>query len=226
MKPSSVMEHSTIVHLGNELAAASAEWLAAKVQSGFKESLLSEALLIVPLVEYFATRATSTEWCLTGEWHESGTSLAKAGDVNIDLVAEHEGEKVLLEFKYLKRANDQRLIKDFVKLALPKNASYTRLLLVAHSPSCQHQGESKSALVRSLISAGRKIVFHLAQRDSLPELTSDLNIKHSLTGAEGEHVSRIMSYDSSVADFAVQHIATCPQAEENVSVFSVSRVDK
>ncbi|QHP67957.1 hypothetical protein EI171_11840 [Bradyrhizobium sp. LCT2] len=120
-----------------------------------------------------------------------------------------------------------RGVKDFVKLALPKNASYARLLLVAHSSSYQHQGESRSPLVRSLTSAGRKVVFHLTQGDPLPELTSDLkNDKHSLTGADGEHVRRIMGYDSSVADFAVEHIASCGKAEENVSVFSVLRLSQ
>jgi hypothetical protein len=217
----SPMEHSAIVSLGNGLAAATAEWLAEKAQSGFKESLLSEALLIIPLVEYFTSQK---EWSLSGEWHESGSNLAKPGDVNIDLVAQRGEEKVLLEFKYLKQANDQRLIKDMVKLALPKNPRYARLLLVAHSSSCQTQGQSKSALVRAIASAGRATAFHLAKRNSLVEATSDLNIKHSLSGGQGEHVSRIMTYDPSLADFAVEPVGDCRKAGENVSVVSVSRI--
>lgn len=218
------MEYSALLNLGNGLAAATAKWLAEKAQSGFTESLLSEALLIVPLVEFFNGRETSNEWMLKGEWNECGTSLAKPGDVNLDLVAERGAEKVLIEFKYLKQANDQRLIKDMVKLALPKNASYARLLLVAHSPSCQILGQSKSALVRAVASAGRPAAFRLAKRNSLVEVASDLNIKHSLSGDQGEHVSRIMTYDPSLADFAVEPVGGCRNAGENVSVFSVSRI--
>jgi hypothetical protein len=186
-------------------------------------TLLSEALLIIPLVEYFTSHEKSKEWNLTGEWHE-GSSLAKPGDVNIDLVAERGEERVLLEFKYLKQANDQRLIKDMVKLALPKNANYARLLLVAHSPSCQAQGQSRSALVRAITSAGRPAAFHLAKRDSLVEVTSDLNIQHSLSGDQGEHVSRIMTYDPSLADFTVELVTSCSKIGESVSAFSILRI--
>jgi hypothetical protein len=149
--------------------------------------------------------------------------LAKPGDVNIDLVAERGDEKVLLEFKYLKKASDQRLIKDMIKLAFPKGVNYARLLLIAHSSSCQAQGQSKSPLVRAIASAGRPTAFHLAKESSL-EVRSDLNIEHSLTGDEGKHVSRIMSYDPSLADFVVEPVGGCRNAGENVSVFSVSRI--
>lgn len=218
------MEYSALLNLGNGLAAATAKWLAEKAQSGFTESLLSEALLIVPLVEYFNGRERPNEWMLKGEWNECGISLAKPGDVNLDLVAERGAKKVLLEFKYLKQANDQRLIKDMVKLALPKNASYARLLLVAHSRNCRAQGQSKSALVRALTLAARPAAFHLTKRNSLAEITSDLNVKHSLSGDEGAHVLRIMTYDPSLADFAVELVGACLNAGENVSVFSVSRL--
>lgn len=225
METPSLKEHSTIVNLGRGLAVATAEWLAAKAQSGFTESLMSEALLIIPLVEYFAEHEKSKGWNLTGESPELGRGLAKPGDVNIDLVAERGEEKVLLEFKYLKKASDQRLIKDMVKLAFPKSVNHVRLLLVAHSPSCLAQGQSKSPLVRAITSAGRPAAFHLAKQDSLVEVRSELNIeKHPLSGDEGKHVSRIMSYDPSLADFVVEPVGACRNAGENVSVFSVSRI--
>lgn len=224
METRSATQHLALANLASGLAAATAEWLAEKAQLGLNESLLSEAMLIIPLVAYFTDHDRSKAWNLIGEWSESGTSLAKAGDVNIDLVAEHGAEKVLLEFKYLKRTNDQRLVKDFVKLVLPKNACYTRLLLVAHSPRCHLQGDSKSTLVRALASAGRKAAFHLSPRGSLPELTSDLSIKHSLSGIEGKDIRRIMNYDPSIADFAVELVGSCHKAGENVTVFSISRI--
>jgi hypothetical protein len=171
-----------------------------------------------------ASNDRSKLWRLSGEWSESGTNLANRGDVNIDLVAEHGVEKVLVEFKYLKTASDQRLIKDMVKLALPKNANYARLLLVAHSPTYQDQGKSKSTLLRAITSAGRPVAFNLTNRDFLTEVKSDLNIIHSLSGKEGEHVARIMSYDPSVAVFVVELVANCSKARENALVFSISRM--
>lgn len=216
---------SDLLDLARGLATATANWLAERTHSGFTESLSNEALLIIPMVEYFMSPQRSKKWDLKGEWHELGISLAKAGDVNIDLVAEHQAEKILLEFKYLKKANDQRLIKDFVKLALPKNADYTRLLLIAHSQNGHNQGQSKSQLVQAITSAGGRAAFHLTMRDSLPEITSDLNKKHSLTvGGEGPNVSKIMKYDPSLSDFAVELVANCRKVGENVSVFSVSRI--
>ncbi|MBR0797975.1 hypothetical protein JQ615_21530 [Bradyrhizobium jicamae] len=224
METPSFVEHSKIVNLGSALAMATAEWLAAKAQSGFTESLMSEALLIIPLVEYFTGHGKSTGWNLTGESPELGHGLAKPGDVNIDLVAERGEEKVLLEFKYLKKVGDQRLIKDMVKLAFPKGVNYARLLLVAHSASCQAHGQSKSPLVRAITSADRPAAFQLAKQDSLAKVRSDLDIGHSLTGDEEKHVSRIMSYDPSLADFVVGTVGDCRNAGENVSVFSVSRL--
>lgn len=221
------MQQSELLELASELATATADWLAERTHSGFTESLLNEALLIIPMVEYFMSPQRLKKWDLKGEWHELGISLAKAGDVNIDLVAEHQAERILLEFKFLKKTNDQRLIKDFVKLALPKNATYSRLLVIAHSSSGHIQGRSKSQLLQAII-ARQKVEFHLTLRDSLPEITSDLTQKtqkHPLTvGGEGLNISRIMQYDPSLSDFAVELVANCSKAQENVAIFSVSRV--
>jgi hypothetical protein len=216
------MEYSEVVNLGNGLAAATANWLAEKAETGFKESLMSEALLIIPLVEYFTVNERAKGWSLTGEWHEWGEGVQNPSDVNIDLVAERDEDKVLVEFKYLKTSNDRRLIKDLVKLAFRKNADYKRLLLVAYSPS--YYGKRGSNLVREITRAGRPIAFHLTKRDLLPEVESDLKIPHSLGGEEAKAVARIMTYDPSVANFGVELVGSAQKAGENVSVLSVSRV--
>jgi len=140
-------------------------------------------------------------------------------------VAERDEEKVLIEFKYLKKATDQRLIKDMIKLALSSNPSHTRLLLVAHSPVCQNRGQSRSTLVRALASAGQPTNFRLTQCASqVVEVVRDQRIKLFLTSEEGKHASRIMTYDPLLTSFAAEHVASCQNASENVSVFSVSRI--
>jgi hypothetical protein len=188
--------------------------------SGFDESLLNEALLIIPTVEYFKSLANSPEWKLRGEWHEPGKSL-----VNIDLIAEHAAGIIFLEFKYLKNANDQRLIRDFVKLASADSAGYTRLLLVAHSPSGHFGDQSKSELVKTISSAGRPTAFRLTKREAVLEVTSDLNIrKHPLTGKVQESVCKIMKDDPLLSAFTVELAGNCRRAKQNVSVFLILRV--
>lgn len=66
----------------------------------------------------------------------------KPGEVNYDLLATKDSHKIIWEMKFLKKSNDQRIIYDLVKLALPDAASnYQRLFLIACT------GENKSKLV-------------------------------------------------------------------------------
>jgi hypothetical protein len=81
-----------------------------------------------------------------------------------------------------------------------------------------------SPLVREITCAGRPVALHLTKRDLLPEVRRDLDIPRLLTGDEGEAVARIMTYDPSLAAFAVESVGIARNSGENVSVFSVSRI--
>jgi hypothetical protein len=60
---------------------------------------------------------------------------------------------------------------------------------------------------------------------SLPEISSNLNKRHSLTvGGAGPGVSKIIAYDRSLSDFSVELVAQCSEVDQNVSVFSVERI--
>src|SRR3546814_5129405 len=54
------------------------------------------------------------------------------GAVNFDLYAENASDMALIEWKYIKKNSNQRLIVDFVKLALPGRAFNVRFLLAAN----------------------------------------------------------------------------------------------
>jgi hypothetical protein len=216
------METSELQELASGLAKAAAEWLANRATMGFKESLLSEGLLIIPAVEHFLS--TSDNWTLDGEWKLLDAGTAKPGDVNIDLFAKNnDSGAVLLELKYLKRTSDQRLIKDLVKLAIPPHANYHRLLLIAHSRSGHFEGKSKSTLVQAIIDNGSTVIFHLPKQGSPSVTTSDPNIHRVLTGEGLREVERIMSYDLSLRSLYVAHAATHTCGEECVTLFSIRR---
>lgn len=214
------MQQSKHIALADDLASRTANWLAEKAswQSSDLQDLLTELLLIIPIIEYF--KSSSKKWKLKGEWHD-GTSL-----VNIDLKAKHLEETIFIELKFLKKVSDQRLIKDFVKLASIKEVGSTRLLLIAHSPDGHVNNQSKSTLLRAIVASARQVAFRVTKSDALVlEIKSDLNTNavHPLSGEQANGVAKIMKNDTSL-DFAVTLAATCNHAGENVYVLSISRV--
>jgi len=211
------VQQSGHMALASELATVTADWLAEKAswQSDGSQDLLTESLLIIPIVEYF--KISSKKWELKGEWHD-GTSL-----VNIDLRAKHLGETIFIELKYLKKASDQRLIKDLVKLASLKDIGSVRLLLIAHSPNGHMKNQSNSRLVQAIAASGRQVAFSVTRSDALVAIKSDLNAIHTLTGEQATGVVKILNNDASL-DFTVKLAASCSHARENVYVFLISRV--
>jgi len=216
------MDQSKVINLGKGLGAATASWLAERTQSGFGESLLSEALLAIPLFEFLRR---DPRWRISGEWCDWRLEGLNKGDVNVDLYAESETERLFMEFKFLKEKslNDQRLIKDMVKLALPNRPEDVRLLVVAHPPSCQTKQQSKSNLLREIDATGKPIKFHLTRRDGVAPLVKSCLRTHSLSGEMGEHVDRIVRCDAGAADFVVERVASERDAEFLVSVYSILR---
>ncbi|TQF29755.1 hypothetical protein [Bradyrhizobium sp. UNPA324] len=216
------MDRSEIINLGKSLGATTTSWLAERARSGFDESLLSEALLVIPLFEFLRR---DPRWRISGEWCEWKLAGLNRGDVNIDLYAEGKAEKLFLEFKLLKEKNlnDQRLIKDMVKLALPKRPEDIRLLVVAHPPSGQTKQLSKSTLLREIDAAGKPIKFHLTRRDGVAPLVNSDRRTHALSDKEGRHVDRIIRCDPDAAKFVVEHIASERDSEFLASVYSISR---
>ena len=120
-----------------ELARATAHWLAYKRLSGF-DPMFSEALLIIPIGEYFLGKG----WNITAEKDcQAILGEGKRGYVNYDVFAEKKDqatrrplEAVLLEMKFFKKgsSNHSRLITDFVKLAIPDtNRRFLRFSVLA-----------------------------------------------------------------------------------------------
>lgn len=216
------MDRSEIINLGKSLAAATTGWLAERARSGFDESLLSEALLVVPLFEFLRRDPC---WRISGEWCDWKLAGLNKGDVNIDLYAEGKTEKLFVEFKFLKKKNlnDQRLIKDMVKLALPTRPEDVRLLLVAHPPSGQTKQQSKSTLLREIDAAGKLVKFNLTRRDGLAPLVNSDRRTHALSDEAGKHVDRIIRCDPDAGRFVVEHIVSERDSEFLTSVYSISR---
>lgn len=216
------MEHSKVIDLGRGLGAAAASWLGERTRSGFGESLLSEALLAIPLFDFLSR---DSRWRISGEWCDWKLEGLNKGDVNIDLYAESETERLFVEFKFLKEKslNDQRLIKDMVKLALPSRPEDVCLLVVAHPPSCQTNERSKSTLLREIDATEKPIKFRLTRRDGVaPLVTSDLKT-HSLSEEMGKHIDRIIRCDARAAGFVVSHVASERDTKFLVSVYSILR---
>src|SRR5262249_29800749 len=84
--------------------------------------------------------------------------IGKPGDVNYDLWAKRSNSETIWEMKYLKKANDQRVIKDFVKLVLPETVRRQLLFLVAY------EGTLKSTLL-DRIRRFRTIQFWIARSE-------------------------------------------------------------
>src|SRR3546814_20677073 len=95
-----------------------------------EETLMSEALLMIPVVDYLLREKWNR---LIGEWSldASGQDVPK-GAVNFDLYAENASDMALIEWKYIKKNRNQRLIVAFVKLALPGRSFNVRFLLAAN----------------------------------------------------------------------------------------------
>ncbi|MHC2664584.1 hypothetical protein ACMA5K_33910 [Bradyrhizobium diazoefficiens] len=228
------MNRLEVARIGEELANATADWLAERSREGFSVSLLNEALLVIPIFYYF--KQPSWKDCsLRGEWGDWGRPDIRPGDVNIDFVAEYGEDKLLLEFKYLKKSNDSRLIKDVVKLALATDPKFARLLLVAHSNDHHVDGQSKSELLKHLLSAKRAVTFKLDQiivtkKDKemrLATVTSDLDTpakRHILSEKDGEAVAKIMNFEPRTTAFSVEHIYSCAKDKPLVTVLSVTRL--
>src|SRR3546814_16905995 len=95
-----------------------------------EETLMSEALLMIPVVDYLLREKWNR---LIGEWSldASGQDVPK-GAVNFDLYAENASDMALIEWKYIKKNSNQRLIVDFVKLAMQGSAFNVSFLMAAN----------------------------------------------------------------------------------------------
>jgi hypothetical protein len=120
------------------LAEATAHWLAYKQLSGF-ESLLSEALLMIPVAEYLIEHGYHV--AAEQDTKRLDFGFGEPGEANYDIAAKKGDDRLLLEMKYLKKSEDQRIIKDFIKLALPpQDSKYERLFLIGY-----HSGKRRPA---------------------------------------------------------------------------------
>src|SRR3546814_13414339 len=116
----------------------------------------------------------------------------------------------LIEWKYIKKNSNQRLIVDFVKLALPGRAFNVRFLLAAN--------RKKSKLLKD-IADKKKTTFIVSTWPEL-KITSDLCAAgHSITGEDKKRIGKLLQLDASLKCFSVEPIAEV----ENVSIFSISR---
>lgn len=213
---------SSIEGISQRLAEKVAKWLAEKKDSWKKEdestnaeSLMGEAMLMIPVADHLLAE----KWRgLIGEWSyfkgndKDAPGNLSNGQVNFDLYAEKGAEKVVIEWKYLKKskANNQRIIIDFVKLALPGRGYNARLLVVVH--------KDESSLLRGIAQKGRTI-FSVFSSPEL-QIESDLcGSVHSITGDEKKRIGKILQLDPPLRSFSVEKIGE----ENNVSIFSVSR---
>ncbi|WFU25127.1 hypothetical protein QA649_02435 [Bradyrhizobium sp. CB1717] len=215
------MDRVDIQELAAALAKATAEWLAEKASLGFEQSLFAEALLMVPVGEFFIRHHGADRWKLQGEWYD--VNDAKHGTINFDLLAESKGQRLLVEFKYLKKQNDSRLLKDFVKLAPPRHEDYSRLLLVAEYTIGRIGYQSKSALINEICAAGGKIEFQVCNEGNVPSVSSGLKAKHSLYADDAKDVGRIVR-DHAVSRFTAEEAGSHRTSGQFVSVFSIGRV--
>jgi hypothetical protein len=134
-----------------ELGRSVAHWLAFKSLSGFYD-LFSEALLMVPVAEHLLGHG----YVVKGEQDTKTLfDLGNRGEANYDIMAERidtidrTPQKLLVEMKYLKKPNDHRVVKDFVKLALPGlDKNYERFFLVGHDKGV------RSTLIEKIAPAG------------------------------------------------------------------------
>ena len=108
-----------------QLATAAAHWLEYMDLSGYN-NLFSESLLILQIAEYFRCKL----WTVSAEkdCDELLGATSTRGIVNYDVYAQkNESEKIILEMKFVKATNPyySRIVTDFVKLAIPRNAEGT-----------------------------------------------------------------------------------------------------
>jgi hypothetical protein len=138
------------------LATATAQWLTDKRNEKLG-GVLSESLLILPAAKHLISLGWSD---VKSECHsEELFGIGATADVNYDLCACKDGTlKLLIEMKMLKKvAADQRLFKDFVKLAIPP-----------YSVDCTRLVPIKSNLINEIVKSG-KCIFHMKHE-------SDFNI--------------------------------------------------
>jgi hypothetical protein len=103
-----------------DLANATALWLAYKRISGFN-NLLSEGLLIIPVVEFLIGQGYTGFEAEPDAYRLFGLGGGGAYAA-YDLKAESGSctlKHIILEMKLLTSVNDPRIITDFVKLAVP-----------------------------------------------------------------------------------------------------------
>jgi hypothetical protein len=211
---------SSIEGIGQGLTKAVADWLAERKENWGKqheESLMGEALLMVPVVDHLIK---VEKWkTLAGEHapYKGYGDGVDGGAANFDLYAGNGSHKVLIEWKYIKKRNDQRIIKDFVKLALPGSDFSVRFMLVVNW--------RRSSLLGNLVGEGGegekgRATFNLTHSPCL-KITSRLCEKgHSITGREKNGIEKILRLDSSLRSFSVEKMSEVG----DVSIFAVSRV--
>ena len=199
-----------------KLANAIAHWLANKRLSGFG-NIFSEALLVIPIAEFLL----SAGYKIYAEQDSQKTfDIGGFGNVNYDLVANRQSDKVIFELKFLKKVNNQRLITDFVKLAVSNdkgNFTWSRLLVIAHSDS----GKSNSGLINKIGNTKRH-TFKVSFMSDIVEVMCDDNIE-SITGSEKKRIAKILERDTSLKNFVVERSAISNEGNENVVIFSVYR---
>lgn len=133
------MGRSEIIELANGIA----EWVDRQCDLGF-EKLLSEAALAIPIAKLLTIKGWvkfKGEYDLKSlfdDFVEDEQNPHRKGEINFDISAHRSGGNLLMELKYVKTINKQRLLKDLIKLALPRHKS-TRLLVIVATKSISPQ---------------------------------------------------------------------------------------
>lgn len=213
------------------IAEATINWLANIRSAGF-EKVISEALLVIPAGEYLVRQGYS----LDGELDTTKLvpGFGTRGEANYDIAAHNGADSLLLEIKYLKKGNDQQIIKDLVKLALPSiELDYQRLLLVGYHSKHRQESDTQQSIENS-----EQVTSPLIERigpggcrfevSSKAEVSLYEDVKPgrqpSLSGVDEKAIKKWIGElkDQKLA-FRVRHFRAQAQNSQSVSVLSVQR---
>lgn len=135
-------------------------------------------------------------------------------------------KKLLLEMKYLKKPNDHRIIKDFVKLALPSHTTtYERLFLVGfHNEQTRAPNSVYSNLIEKIISE-KECQLKVSSDGAVDLYLSDKLERLAFSGPEMKAVQRWIKewLKSDMLEFRVRSFSPQTQNDQKVIVLSVHR---
>lgn len=152
------------------------------------------------------------------------------GAVNYDIQAERGTDSVLIELKYLKKSNDQRIIRDLIKLALPsRDHNYHRLFLIAFdsekvvSELMRKFERSRRSIFRTGFGSEGKGGSEVAVQADFGEGFRDQAFSSYRAKAK-EWLNWKSVHDDSGLSFTVECIGTQTEGSERVTALMVDRV--